>query len=81
MVGGSSLLFPARLCLLRVGLCWKWSQAPSAGASSTPTGISRGRELWQHGSVRGRWRDCASLWVENEAKREVKGSKIMSSFI
>lgn len=80
-MGGSSSLFPAPLCLLQVDLCWKWAQAASARASSTPTGISRGEELWQHGSVGGRWRDCASLWVENEAKCEARGNKIMNSFV
>lgn len=75
VVGGSPLFFPAPLLLLWVDLCWKWSQVGSARASSTLTEISRGEKLWQHQSVGGRWRDCASLWVEDEAKHEWERTK------
>lgn len=79
--GWYPLLLLAPLCLFPVCLCWKWSQVARAGTSSTTRQISRGEKLWQHGSVGGRWRDCASLWVENEAKCEVSQNKILGSFV
>lgn len=81
VVGGSPLLFLAPMPLLWVDPCWKWSPVASAGASSTPIGISRCEKLWQPGSVGGRWRDCASPWVENEAKCDKRGNKIVNSFL